>query len=319
MPSALENSLRIKVTGTCNRNCFFCHQEGGMSGIEQIQYSAELAHIIDTCYQDLGLQSISITGGEPLLHPDLYDLLHHIYNNTHIKRFSLTTNGTIVKDFAYWDSLYKLGLYKVNISIPDILYEQEKLYGQTVEKSLFNNQISTIKILNKIGIIANINVVIFNDTLYTSNILSTLLMIQKEGVEFDIVLLPNLTNNSTFSYSQEIIKKIRTDMRLKKINSRRRLGTSNQVEEFISDNGNSLFVKTTKTSEGHPYFLSSLCDKCQHKKDCQEGFYGIRLEQVHGHYFIRLCICKSTTENVMPFEEFINSAVYRQLRAEWFK
>lgn len=288
-----------------------------MQAIDTMIFSDELSNIINTCYKDLGLRSISITGGEPLIHPDLYGLLQDISLNTSIRRFSLTTNGTVLKDFSYWHALNDLGLYKVNISIPDILYEQERLSSQTVSRGLFEKQISTIRVLNKLGIIANINVVIFNDVLYTSNLLSSLLSLKREGLVFDIALLPNLTNSNTFMYSQEIIQKIRSNMRLKKIASKRRIGTSNKVEEFASDNGVSVFIKTTKGEDGQPYYLTSLCNKCKHKKDCQEGFYGIRLEQINGQYFVRLCIYKTTTENVMNFETFKNSAMYRQLIGEW--
>lgn len=288
-----------------------------MQAIDNMVFSDELSNIINTCYKDLGLHSISITGGEPLIYPDLYGLLQNIYLNTNIKRFALTTNGTVTKDFSYWHALGELGLYKVNISIPDILHEQERFLSQTVARSLFEKQISTIRVLNRLGIIANINVVIFNDVLYTSNLLSSLLSLKKEGLTFDIALLPNLTNSNTFMYSQEIIRKIRSNMRLKKIASKRRLGTSNKVEEFASDNGISVFIKTTKDEDGQPYYLTSLCEKCRYKRDCQEGFYGIRLEQINGQYFVRLCIYKTTPENVMNFETFKNSAIYRQLMNEW--
>ena len=78
MTEQLENSLRIKVTGVCNRNCFFCHQEGGMEGLSEISYSSELKRIIDTLYQEFNIQSISLTGGEPLLFTGLADFVQSI-------------------------------------------------------------------------------------------------------------------------------------------------------------------------------------------------------------------------------------------------
>ena len=162
----LENALRIKVTGKCNRNCFFCHKEGGMDNIHEMIFTEKLQHIITDISEKLNITTIAFTGGEPLLHPDFANLITDITSNTPIRKFSLTTNGTLYKSYDFWKNLYDMGLYKVNISMPDVLdLITIEMYNKSSVISILKNQIELIRILNNIGVLVNINVVVFNDYL----------------------------------------------------------------------------------------------------------------------------------------------------------
>ena len=68
--------LRISVTSACNLNCFYCHHEGNPNEdfheltINQIE---QLAQIID----EYNISKIKITGGEPLLHPQIVEIVQN--------------------------------------------------------------------------------------------------------------------------------------------------------------------------------------------------------------------------------------------------
>ena len=320
MPSILENTLRIKVTGKCNRKCSFCHEEGGMSDIYDIAYSEELKTIVNLFHDELGINSIALTGGEPLMHDSLYDFIMQINNNSKVHRFSLTTNGTITKDFDYWLAFNEIGLYKVNVSMPDIIEFQNYTSKDKLVEDVFFGQTKLVSILNKIGIETKINIVIFNDVLFTKNNIAKLLHF-RDTLDSEIVLLPNLNSPESFAYSQKVIDVLRSDMRLKKIESRRRPGTSNSIEIYRDNNGDedgkTIYIKSTKLDDGNPYRPDSLCGKCNIRKFCQEGFYGIRLESSQERLLIRLCIHKSSSDVLMPVDDFIESSVYKELKAVW--
>jgi cyclic pyranopterin phosphate synthase len=63
----------------------------------------------------LGVKTIRLTGGEPLLRPRLSELVESVANIRGIEEVSLTTNGVLLADKA--DRLRTAGLRRVNISL----------------------------------------------------------------------------------------------------------------------------------------------------------------------------------------------------------
>lgn len=311
----LENPIRLKITGKCNRKCFFCHKEGGMD-IDDISISNKIIFFIEKLSKELNMHSIAITGGEPLLYNDFEELIKKLMCCEGIEKFSITTNGTIFKSKSFWEKLKKYGLYKVNISMPDILKTGKKgdAIVEDIKESVFDKQLKTIEILDKLGIEVKINVAVINDVLYTSSVLHNLL--SKQNLKFDIVLLPNITSDLTFEYSQRIIQELCQKMNFKLSGIRRRYNTSDAMFVFENDSNQKIYIKTTKL-EGTPFFLNSICDSCDQREKCQEGFYGIRVEQIKNEYFIRFCIHKSSSDVVMPIDDFWSTNAYKELKELW--
>lgn len=309
----LENSLRVKVTGQCNRNCFFCHKEGGMDEIDEIHCTPELILLANRLFEEFHIDTMALTGGEPLLHSNLEDFVQAVTDNTKIKKFSLTTNGTIEKAECFWRRLQESGLYKVNLSISDVLAAISTTES-TSGKTIFQNQIEAIETLNKLGIVPNINVVVYNDKKYLTNLLNTLFA--QRHVKFDVALLPDLTDEQTFARSQIVIKETVKFYGCKKVKASHRKGTSNTVCDYKTSEGFRLQVKTTKFA-GRPKWLNSLCNGCEYKEHCQEGFYGLRLENRNEQLFLRLCLYKSDPSVLMSIEDFFASPIYEELKLMW--
>lgn len=304
----LDNSIRLKVTGKCNRNCSFCHQEGNMHLINDLYYSDELANLVNRLNFESKFNVIAITGGEPLLFDGLLDLMSNLYNKTNLKSFSLTTNGTVSQKISYWKCLIRYGLKKVNVSIYDIL-NSEYLYP-TSTYSIFEMQVNNLKMLNELKIIPTINVVVFKDKKKLIDILNVLFNLD---LKFKIALLPDLTNDKTFNNSVNVIRETLTFFGFNKNNVRFRKGTSNIVSEYKTNNNKILQVKTTKLN-GNPKHLHSICDNCDIKYRCQEGFYGLRVENVNQELMIRLCLYKSNSEVLLKADDFFKSIVYQEIK-----
>ena len=74
-------AVRLKITGNCNRSCFFCHQEGDMEGIFNISPDIKFFECLDNMISALCINRIMVTGGEPLLHPQLLEIINGIKSN----------------------------------------------------------------------------------------------------------------------------------------------------------------------------------------------------------------------------------------------
>ncbi|MCK4928871.1 MAG: GTP 3',8-cyclase MoaA [Methanosarcinales archaeon] len=103
-------SLRISITGQCNLNCFYCHNEG-QSGHESQMSAGHIANIISTAAK-LGVNKVKFSGGEPLMRHDFEDILAAI---PEFRNVSATTNGVLLPKRAA--TLKSAGLDRVNVSL----------------------------------------------------------------------------------------------------------------------------------------------------------------------------------------------------------
>jgi len=84
----------IAITGKCNLNCRYCY------------YADEMASKIDlptadwlSCFDQLaklGVMEVGITGGEPFLRTDLFQVIDGIIENR--MRYNICTNGTLINE-----------------------------------------------------------------------------------------------------------------------------------------------------------------------------------------------------------------------------
>lgn len=108
--------LRISLTDRCNFRCIYCMPEEGVCAmshdeilrIEEIETIARVATRI-------GIKSVRLTGGEPLVRKGVVDLVHSLHEMPGIENISMTTNGVLLPKMA--DELKRAGLSRVNISL----------------------------------------------------------------------------------------------------------------------------------------------------------------------------------------------------------
>lgn len=108
--------LRISVTDRCNLRCLYCMPEEGMKFMDQdrlLSYS-EIAEVVEAAAEK-GIRKLRITGGEPLVRPDLDQLIARLSAIPGIEEIALTTNGLLLASQA--KKLKDAGLNRVNISL----------------------------------------------------------------------------------------------------------------------------------------------------------------------------------------------------------
>lgn len=108
--------LRMSVTSRCNLRCIYCHHEGEMPADREI--SREMAVNVVSAASRLGMRSVKITGGEPLMRTDLEEMIAGFKEVAPGIEISITTNGVYLKDRA--DRLAAAGLSRANISLDSL-------------------------------------------------------------------------------------------------------------------------------------------------------------------------------------------------------
>jgi GTP 3',8-cyclase len=108
--------LRVSVTDRCNLRCIYCMPEGGIDKKqhEDILRFEEILKVARAAVS-LGVKKIRYTGGEPLILPNIDNLIHETSKLNGIEDISITTNGILLSDMV--EDLTKAGLNRVNISL----------------------------------------------------------------------------------------------------------------------------------------------------------------------------------------------------------
>jgi len=106
-------NIRISLTKQCNLSCIYCHREGEKSSTDQLS-AEEIAEILQLSAK-FGIRSVKFTGGEPLLRPDLPEIIRSVPPGM---ESSLTTNGTLLAGLA--QDLKDAGLRRVNVSLDSL-------------------------------------------------------------------------------------------------------------------------------------------------------------------------------------------------------
>jgi cyclic pyranopterin phosphate synthase len=118
--------LRISVMDRCNFRCPYCmpedkyHKDFQFLGSHARLSFDEITRLAEI-FAGLGVRKLRITGGEPLLRPDLPELIGDLSRLSGIDDIALTTNGILLGQHAA--ALKAAGLDRVTVSL-DSLDEQ---------------------------------------------------------------------------------------------------------------------------------------------------------------------------------------------------
>lgn len=119
----VADDLRVSVTDRCNLRCTYCMPPEGMPWMPRASLLTfeEITYLVGVLV-DLGVRTVRLTGGEPLVRRDLHVLvaeLREIGRQRGVDLdLSITTNGVLLVDQAA--ELAAAGLDRVNVSIDSL-------------------------------------------------------------------------------------------------------------------------------------------------------------------------------------------------------
>jgi cyclic pyranopterin phosphate synthase len=108
--------LRVSVTDKCNLRCVYCMPEGGLPWLrrDEILSYEEIAAIVRAA-ASVGVRTVRLTGGEPLVRRNLSRLVEAIAAIPGVDDVALSTNGLLLE--AELPQLVAAGLRRINLSL----------------------------------------------------------------------------------------------------------------------------------------------------------------------------------------------------------
>ena len=290
--------LRISVTDRCNFRCDYCMPKeifgddfvflpkDELLTFEEIERIAEI-------YAELGVKKLRITGGEPLLRRNLYQLIARLNKIEGIEDIGLTTNGLLLKKHGL--KLFEAGLRRINVSLDAI--------DNSVFQAINNRNIKAETILDQInyaiaiGFHVKVNVVIqkgVND----DQIIPMLHYFKAKNIEVRFIEFMDVGNDNGWDFSKvvtkdEMLKMVESSFDIEPVKPK----YFGEVAKYYrhKDNG-AKFGLITSVSE-------SFCSTCTRARLSSDGkFYGCLFSTVDG--FNVKSFMRSGVSDEALFEQF---------------
>ncbi len=112
--------IRLSITDVCNFKCGYCLPNGyqvDKSDNRKFLHLEEIKRLAKV-FSRLGVSKIRLTGGEPTVRKDFFDVIKILKNEADIKKVVITTNGYHLDKKA--KKLVESGINGVNISIDSL-------------------------------------------------------------------------------------------------------------------------------------------------------------------------------------------------------
>ena len=119
----VHRDLRVSLTDRCSLRCTYCmpHDFAAWLPNESLLTTDELITVIEAAVSQ-GIEEIRLTGGEPLLRPDIVEIVARINGIKNAPKLSMTTNGLALAKLA--KPLVDAGLERINISLDTLSRER---------------------------------------------------------------------------------------------------------------------------------------------------------------------------------------------------
>jgi GTP 3',8-cyclase len=116
--------LRVSLVDRCNFRCQYCMPEDATLQFlnqPELLTTDELLKLLREVMIPVGFTRFRLTGGEPLIRPDVVEIVKAIASLPQVQDISMTTNGFLLATLA--QDLYDAGLRRINISLDSLIPE----------------------------------------------------------------------------------------------------------------------------------------------------------------------------------------------------
>ena len=149
------NKLRISLTEVCNMACTYCVTSlSDHKRVPDELRAEQLLSLVRMLKDYAGIEKVRLTGGEPLLYPNLIQIVLGIHEMG-ISSIGLTTNGQLLARKA--KALVDAGLKNVNLSLDSLDPENFKRMGRVGK---LHKTLEGIEACLKYGLSVKVNMVV---------------------------------------------------------------------------------------------------------------------------------------------------------------
>lgn len=326
-----DRTLRVKIIDACGLACTFCHNEGtpvaadspgwaageftGTPGRSErvsiylrtngadflparIAADADFALALAAVRGSLPTSEVHFTGGEPTLHPQLPDLIR-IARRLGLT-VGLTSNGE--NGAATMAACAEAGLDRVNLSVfgttPEELaaVQAPRLASPKLAARKLAALGASIEAASSHGVKVSANIVV-PDTGHVDRVLR---IVEEYGQQVVVRMLVSLEDGGASLIAMQQVVDHLGAVPVQRIIT---AGASDQRTRYRLPDGRSLYAKSIR-----PVRLPETCSGCRfnNDRDCQEGYYGVRLYRAQGGPFM-VGVCIQRMDLCMSLGEFVMS------------
>ena len=122
----VHRNLRVSLTDRCNLRCTYCMPNDFAAWLPSDHQltTDELVRVIEIAVKE-GINEVRLTGGEPLLRPDIVEIVARINAIENAPTLTMTTNALTLEKVA--KPLADAGLTRINISLDTLDRDRFKL------------------------------------------------------------------------------------------------------------------------------------------------------------------------------------------------
>lgn len=146
------HDLRISLIDRCNFRCAYCmpsekynHAYQFLDKKEWLSFD-EITRLVKI-FVGLGVRKVRLTGGEPLLRPEVDVLVRQLVNIPGIEDLALTTNGSMLAQWA--PRLKAAGLKRLTVSLDTL--DEVIFHQMTGEKGSVKDVLEGLRVAEKAG------------------------------------------------------------------------------------------------------------------------------------------------------------------------
>ncbi len=201
---SLPEMVSLSLTDACACNCEYCSFRSMQKNAEKLSLS-QWKQTIDQV-QRLGVSTIALTGGEPLEHPDILEIIGHV--NKDFSQIIMFTSGYRLKEYA--EGLHKNGLTSVIVSMNSVNpgeHDASKQYP-----GLFDKALEGIKAAQKAKLLVGLAVVVRREDLQTGRLHEIIEFGKKLMVNqiifFDTIPTGNYIHNTGVIWTEDEIDEL---------------------------------------------------------------------------------------------------------------
>lgn len=139
-------AITISILDSCCLKCEYCSQNAPIGKSHLIPFD-KVIEILDDAY-DLGAQYLGVFGGEPMMHPDVYEIIQYAHLKGY-KKVLLFTRGTLIDELAA-KRLHSVGIQSLQLTADSHIPEHyDRIVGVP---GSFNRMFKAIYYLHSVGI-----------------------------------------------------------------------------------------------------------------------------------------------------------------------